>query len=145
MGNASCALLSLMLNSCKHDCLVNVRATFFSDPDSSPADIPVSLDGSWKSRRMDSRHGVVASVSADTGEVLDRHYLCSRCAACAMWSGREDTDEYMDWWGEHASRRDTPYTHRLACVTMIVVDALASARSQAINNHHADLIVITGW
>ena len=42
-------------------------------------DIPVSLDGSWKSRHM-SQHGMVAAISADTGEVVDCYYACSVCS-----------------------------------------------------------------
>ena len=91
MWNTSRVLLSLMLNTCKCDCPVNLRLF----------DIPASLDGSWESSHMDSRHGFLALGFADTGVVLDWHYLRCRCPACAMWSGREDTNEYMDWWGEH--------------------------------------------
>ena len=73
------------------------RCVFFADADEIATDIPVSLDGSWKSRRMDSRHGFVTAVSADTGEVLDRHYMCSRCPVCLSWADKEGTEEYMEW------------------------------------------------
>ncbi len=37
-------------------------------------DVPTSMDGSWK-HKIQSNHGLVAAISADTGMVLDRHYM----------------------------------------------------------------------
>ncbi len=37
-------------------------------------DVPTSMDGSWK-HKIQSNHGLVAAISADTGLVLDRHYM----------------------------------------------------------------------
>ena len=42
------------------------QCVFFSDADETATDIPVSLDGSWELRRMDSRFGFVTAGSVDT-------------------------------------------------------------------------------
>ena len=65
-------------------------------------DIPVSLDDSWKSRYM-SQHGMVAAISADTGEVVDCYCACSVCSQYKKWDGKlRDTVEYLEWYVEHS-------------------------------------------
>ena len=69
--------------------------------DNTIIDVPVTIDGSWKSRRMDSKHGFVTAISVETGKVLDRVYRTSRCHGCAWWKGKEGTPEHAEWLEDH--------------------------------------------
>jgi hypothetical protein len=40
-----------------------------------PVDTGVTVDGAWQTRGMSSSHGFVTCISAETGKVLDRHYM----------------------------------------------------------------------
>ncbi|XP_013404174.1 uncharacterized protein LOC106169300 [Lingula anatina] len=44
-------------------------------------DCGVTIDGSWQTRNL-SKHGFVAAISVDTGEILDVHYMCTTCRTC---------------------------------------------------------------
>ena len=46
-------------------------------------DAGVSFDCSWGSRGLSARDGIVASVSEDTGKVLDITYKIKSCPSCS--------------------------------------------------------------
>jgi hypothetical protein len=69
---------------------------------STVMDIPVSIDGSWKSRNQSS-HGITAAIAVDTGEVLDAHYSCSTCRECTKHENLDQNSlEYLAWFVEHS-------------------------------------------
>ena len=62
----------------------------------------VSVDGAWQRRGMSSHHGIVAAVSASTGEVLDVHYMTNHCFLCQKWEDKDKTsEEYMEFYVNH--------------------------------------------
>jgi hypothetical protein len=65
-------------------------------------DIPVTVDGSWQSRGMQSNFGIVSAISAETGEVLDAHLMTNHCQKCRQMSHLEkDSEEYMEFYVNH--------------------------------------------
>lgn len=79
-------------------------------------EVPVSMDGTWKSRNQ-SRHGFVAAVSVETGQVIDSHYMCSTCPSCKLWEGKDkDSVEYLEWYSKHGL--DCPMNHEGSAQSM---------------------------
>ncbi|XP_070579632.1 uncharacterized protein [Ptychodera flava] len=63
--------------------------------------IGVSVDGAWISRGFNSLYGFVSVISIDTGKVLDKHFLSSKCRECDKWEGKAKDREYVAWFIEH--------------------------------------------
>ncbi|XP_013398023.2 uncharacterized protein LOC106164605 [Lingula anatina] len=53
-------------------------------------DCGITIDGSWQTR-SNSKHGFVAAISVDTGEVLDVHYMCTTCRTCDSFNSKPHT------------------------------------------------------
>lgn len=76
---------------------VNKEVELTGDADS----IIISGDGSWRKRRFQSLHSIVAVIGNFTGKVLDVNIKSSYCTACKIWERRSGTPEYFEWLEEH--------------------------------------------
>lgn len=64
-------------------------------------DCSVSVDGSWMTRGFHSRHAFVSVISMDTGECLDRVYMCSTCTKCRQWKDKSTSGDYLQFYEKH--------------------------------------------
>ena len=65
-----------------------------------PADIGVSVDGTWQKRGYVSLDGVVA---VDSGKVIDIEVMSRYCLACQKKKDRVTDDEFLTWYESHKS------------------------------------------
>lgn len=79
-------------------------------------DCSVSVDGSWMTRGFHSRHAFVSVISIDTGECLDRIYMCSSCDKCKAWEGRSSSPDYFQFYEDHFP--ECPLNHDGSSQTM---------------------------
>lgn len=66
-------------------------------------DCAVSIDGTWQRRGHASHHGVVTTISVDTGKCLDVETLSNICNICHHWEERKDNEPeaYEKWRVDH--------------------------------------------
>lgn len=69
-----------------------------------PVDCAVSVDGTWQRRGHASHHGVVTTISVETGKCLDAEVLTNTCKGCRHWESRKGTKEYEKWQLTHNCR-----------------------------------------
>ena len=66
-----------------------------------PADIGVSVDGTWQKRGYVSLNGVVAVISMDSGKVIDMEVMLRYCLACQKNKDSVTDDEFLTWYESH--------------------------------------------
>lgn len=64
-------------------------------------EVTVSGDGSWAKRGFTSLLGIVSLIGKFSNKVIDVIVKCKVCKACEKWVGKEDTDEYLEWYEDH--------------------------------------------
>lgn len=64
-------------------------------------DETVSGDGSWAKRGFTSLLGIVSLIGKYSNKVIDVIVKSKVCKACEKWVGKENTDEYLEWYEDH--------------------------------------------
>jgi len=64
-------------------------------------DFKVSGDGSWKKRGFTSLYGVTTLIASFSGKVIDLVVKSSYCQTCIAWKGKEQTEEFKNWYETH--------------------------------------------
>ncbi|XP_044593326.1 uncharacterized protein LOC123271157 [Cotesia glomerata] len=64
-------------------------------------EITVSGDGSWEKRGFTSLLGIVSLIGKYSNKVIDVIVKSKVCKACEKWVGKENTDEYLEWYKDH--------------------------------------------
>jgi hypothetical protein len=64
-------------------------------------DVSVTFDGTWSKRGFTALYGVCVVISWVTGEVLDTELVSKYCAACALYKGDKEGEEYEEWYKRH--------------------------------------------
>ena len=68
------------------------------------ADVGVSVNGSWSHAGFSASFCVVYAVSVDIGKVIDYVNKYRICRECALWTGKEETEEYKLWYIGHEKK-----------------------------------------
>ena len=69
--------------------------------DSDCIDLIVSGDGSWRKRGFSSLYGIASLIGNYSGKVVDIIIKSSFCKACSLWTGKQESAEYEEWYTEH--------------------------------------------
>lgn len=64
-------------------------------------EITVSGDGSWAKRGFTSLLGIVSLIGKYSNKVIDVIVKSKVCKACEKWVGKENKDEYLEWYEDH--------------------------------------------
>ncbi|XP_074656686.1 uncharacterized protein LOC141909901 [Tubulanus polymorphus] len=73
--------------------------------DDAIVDCAASFDGTWQRRGFASHHGVVTSISVDTGKCLDYEILSNICKGCQYWEKQDHNSmDYLRWKADHRCR-----------------------------------------
>ncbi|KYN11371.1 hypothetical protein ALC57_16474 [Trachymyrmex cornetzi] len=67
-------------------------------------EITVSGDGSWAKRGFTSLLGLVSLVGKYSNKVVDVTVKSKVCKACEKWVGKEETDDYLEWYENHKDK-----------------------------------------
>lgn len=78
--------------------VVNLR---LYEGEESPADIAVSVDGTWMKRGHTSNYGLSSVISIDTGKVLDVDVKSKYCHECATRKKLADENQEKEWQTKH--------------------------------------------
>ena len=73
-----------------------------------PADVAVTVDGTWMRRGFSSLYGIVFVIAWETGQVLDFCVLSRHCHACKLWAAKRRNETisqnvWQAWKDAHAS------------------------------------------
>ena len=71
-----------------------------------PADIAVTVDGTWMKRGFSSLYGVISSISWETGRIVDIEVLSKYCQECTTWNSRREkqlvtAEAFHEWQTAH--------------------------------------------
>ena len=58
-------------------------------------------DGSWAKRGFTSLLGIVSLIGKYTNKIVDVIVKSKVCKACEKWVGKEEADEYLEWYEAH--------------------------------------------
>ncbi|CAD7089200.1 unnamed protein product [Hermetia illucens] len=64
-------------------------------------EVTVSGDGSWAKRGFTSLLGIVSLIGKYSNKVIDVMVKSKVCKACEKWVGKENKDEYLEWYEDH--------------------------------------------
>lgn len=70
---------------------------------SANTELTVSGDGTWKKRGFSSLYGVTSLIGYYSGKVIDIMVKSSYCKQCEVWKKKENSDEYREWYEDHAN------------------------------------------
>lgn len=73
-------------------------------------DFKVSGNGSWKKRGFTSLYGVTTLIASFSGKVIDLVVKSSYCQACNAWKGKEQTEEFKNWYETHVEECSANHT-----------------------------------
>ena len=73
---------------------------FYEPEEDGVFHIGISGDGTWR-RGCSSLYGIVTAISTVTGKVIDIEIMSKDCKESTVWTNKEGTQEFEDWWKGH--------------------------------------------
>lgn len=94
----------------------------------------VSGDGSWKKRGFSSKIGVTTLIVYESGKIIDLVVKSSLCQACAVCPYKKESEEYAEWFANHA---DECTTNHEGSAGKMEVDAVIEMFNRSRDLHDA--------